>query len=240
MSRTPDLVTIHAISLATSVPFGPNGEPSALRKVPVTGPVEVTSVGLRGDAHGDPVHHGGVEKAVHHYPFEHYRSWSEWYPAAAEHFDAPAYFGENLSTRGITEETVCVGDVFRAGQTLLQVSEVRQPCWKLSHRCGVAGFAHRVQETGRTGWFYRVLEPGTIAAGDPMVLESRPQPDWPLSRLLAVLYRTPLDHDELRAMSELVELSAGQRAIAEQRLATGAVEPWERRLNGPLADASGS
>ncbi len=233
-------VTINAVCIATSVPFGPNGEPSAVRKVPVPGPVEVTAEGLRGDAHGDTVHHGGVEKAVHHYPFEHYRYWSQLFPAARDHFRAPAYFGENISTEGVTEETICIGDVFRAGTTLLQVSEVRQPCWKLSHRCGVPEFSRRVQETGRTGWFYRVLEPGVITAGDSMVLEARPRPDWPLSRLLTLLYATPLDPDELSAIAEVVELSAGQRAIAERRLATGGVEPWDGRLGGPLTQVSGS
>jgi MOSC domain-containing protein YiiM len=227
-------VTINAVCIAASVPFGPNGEPSAVRKVPVSGPIEVTALGLGGDAHGDTVHHGGAEKAVHHYAFEHYGSWSRCFPEASDHFQAPAFFGENISTTGVTEETICIGDVFRAGTTLLQVSEVRQPCWKLSHRCGVPGFSRRVQETGRTGWFYRVLEPGVIAAGDSMVLDARPRPDWPLARLLTLLYHAPLDQDELSAIAEVVELSAGQRAIAERRLATGEVEPWDRRLDGPL------
>ena len=225
--------TIDAVCVGSADAFGPNGEPSAIRKRRVAGPVRVGAEGPAGDAHGDTVHHGGAEKAVHHYPFEHYRLWRTELPNAASHFEQPPFFGENISTTGLTEENVCVGDFFRAGTVLLQVSEVRQPCWKLAHRSGVPELARRVQETGRTGWFYRVVETGTIETGAIMELVDRPQPEWPLSRILRTLYRTPLDRGELEGMASLPELTAGQRGLAQRRLETGAVEPWERRLTIP-------
>jgi len=165
--------TIDAVCVGTVDAFGPNGEPSAIRKKRMTGPFRVGAEGPAGDAHGDTVHHGGSEKAVHHYPFEHYHLWQTELPTAASHFEQPPFFGENISTSGLTETSVCVGDIFRAGTVLLQVSEVRQPCWKLAHRSGVPDLARRVQETGRTGWFYRVIETGTIEVGVTMELEGK-------------------------------------------------------------------
>ncbi len=225
-------VRISSVHAGRPAPFGPSGEPSAIHKKPIPGRVAVTVAGLAGDGHGDTVHHGGADKAVHHYAFEHYELWRREYPQAQKHFREPGFFGENLSTAGVVERDVCVGDVYRVGSTILQVSEVRQPCWKLSYRCRLPEFSRRVQETGRTGWYYRVLEPGSLEAGDAMALDDRPHPDWPLSRVLGVLYETPLDRDELQAMTGLAELAAGQRALAERRLETGAVEEWEGRLAG--------
>jgi MOSC domain-containing protein YiiM len=229
-------VTIDAVCTGRIEPFGPDGQPSAIRKSPVNGSVAVDANGLAGDEHGDPQHHGGLNKALHHYAFDHYELWRSELPEAESHFEHPAFFGENLSTTGMTESTVCVGDVYRAGTALLQVTEVRQPCWKLAHRSGIPELPLRVQQTGRTGWHYRVLEPGVIASGDTMTLEDRPRPEWTLARLLALLSSTPLDRDELRKMAALTELAAGQRAIAEKRLSTGRVEPWVRRLTVPGAE----
>ncbi len=228
----PSAVRVSSVHVGMPARFGPSGEPSAIHKKPVSARVFVTAAGLEGDGHGDTIHHGGPDKAVHHYAFDHYEFWAQTYPQAQAHFRAPAFFGENLSTTGVVEADVCVGDVYRAGNAVLQVSEVRQPCWKLSHRCGVPGFARRVQDTGRTGWYYRVLEPGSLEAGDAIVLDDRPHPEWPLSRVLEALYVTPLDPHELRAMTALSELASGQRAVAERRLETGVVEEWDGRLEG--------
>ncbi|MFW5685702.1 MAG: MOSC domain-containing protein [Spirochaetota bacterium] len=224
---------LDAVCTGTVEPFGPGGEPSAIRKSPAAGRITVNEYGVEGDAHGDPHHHGGLDKAVHHYAFDHYPLWRAEFPEAAHHFERPAFFGENLSTTGITEATVCVGDIYRVGTALLQVSEVRQPCWKLAHRSGVRELPLRLQETGRTGWHYRVIETGVIESGDPMTLEERPQPQWTLARLLTLLYTTPLDAEGLRGMATLPELAAGQRAIAEARLSSGRVEPWARRVTVP-------
>src|SRR3546814_19428946 len=74
----------------------------------------------------------------------------------------------------------CLGERCELGSSLLEVSRGRQPCWKLNDRCGVPDMVRRVQSSGRTGWYYRVLRPGTARAGDPLRLDSRPHPDWPL------------------------------------------------------------
>ena len=237
----PDaVVPIRAVLVGRAVPFGPPGRRSAIRKGPAKpggGPVAVTPTGLAGDEQGDPKHHGGPEKAVHHYPFDHYAFWRGEDGPDGGPLAAPGAFGENLSTLGLTESAVRVGDVFRAGTALLQVSQARQPCWKLNVRFGFAGMARRVQETGRTGWYYRVLEPGELRAGDALRLVDRPHPDWPIARLHHHLYVDRLDRAALEWIADLPALTQSWRELARRRLTTGRVEDWSRRLGegGPPA-----
>jgi MOSC domain-containing protein YiiM len=226
---------IDTVLSGSVAPFGPGNRLSAIHKLPVDRPLRVGFGGLESDEHGDPAHHGGPDQAVHHYSFDNYTFWRAEFPGTAERFAAPGFFGENFSSTGFTEADICVGDVFRVGGALLQVSQARQPCWKLAFRSGVPDFALRVQVTARTGWFYRVLETGTVAAGDEIHPVERPNPAWDLKRLLAVMYASPLDRRELEEMISLPELSAGWRAIAERRLATGEVEPWHARVTLPSA-----
>ncbi len=148
---------------------------------------------------------------------------------------APRWTGrlrENLSTSGLTEAEVCVGDLWRVGAALLQVSQARQPCWKLNLRFGVADMARRVQTSGRTGWYYRVVEPGLAAAGEAMRLVARPNPEWPLSRLLRAFYLDRLNRDALAGIAGLETLSPSWRELARRRLDRGVVEDWRPRIDG--------
>ncbi|MBP2297421.1 MOSC domain-containing protein [Azospirillum picis] len=225
-----DGVTLKAVLAGKAVPFGRPGMASAIDKHPLDGAVEVGETGLAGDQQGDLRFHGGPDKAVHHYPFDHYAAWRHDLPEAAARLSEPGGFGENLSTVGLTEETVCVGDLYRVGTALLQVSQARQPCWKLNHRFGVKDMARRVQTTGRTGWYCRVVEPGVIAAGDRVVLADRPLPDWPLARILHALYVDTQDARTLEGIAGLEPLARGWRDLARRRLDSGRVEDWTARL----------
>jgi MOSC domain-containing protein YiiM len=236
---TPFAVAVGELRVGRALPFGPNGEPSAIDKRTVLGAVRVTKVGLAGDEQGDPRHHGGPEKALHHYPADHYTGWSsEVADVSADRWSIGA-FGENLSTRGLVEPDVFVGDVFRLGDALVQISQARQPCWKLNIRFGRADMSRRVQASGRTGWYYRVLEAGDAAPGDELRLVDRPCPDWPLPRLLHHLYVDPLDRSGLEAMAALPLLAESWREIAARRLASGRIEEWSRRLDTPRASRLG-
>ena len=230
-----DLPPVAAIQLLVgrAQPFGPNGEPSAIDKHPVVYPLRLTANGFEGDEQGDPRHHGGPDKAVHHYPGEHYAAWRLELPELrAEQFGVGA-FGENLGTVGLTEANVCLGDVFRLGTALIQVSQARQPCWKLNLRFGKPDMSRRVQENARTGWYYRVLETGEVAPGAELRLFDRPRPDWPLAHLLHHLYADPLNADALAAIMALDVLSVSWRELAQRRLTSGQIEDWSRRLNTP-------
>ena len=227
------MVRIDHILTGPVAPLGPRGAPSGIDKRPVAGRLWLGREGFAGDGQGDRKRHGGPDKAVHHYAFDHYPAWrAEVGGEGSDVLAGPGAFGENVSTAGLVEAGVAVGDTFRAGGALIQVSQGRQPCWKLDLRFGVPGMAARVQATGRTGWYCRVLEPGFVEAGDALELLDRPSPEWTVERLWRALYVGTLDARELAAMAGLAHLPEGWRGLAAKRLATGRVEDWSRRLAG--------
>jgi MOSC domain-containing protein YiiM len=202
-------------------PFRGDEEPSAIGKLPVAHAVAVGPMGLAGDKQADRTVHGGIDKAVHHYPADHYDWWREHLGNPAL-LDAPGAFGENISTTGLDETNVCLGDRFRLGTALVEVSQARQPCWKLDHRFGAKGVMAQVVKTRRTGWYYRVIEAGQVSAGDSLELVQRPYPDWPLASLFGLLIGgeakdRPADLRALREVSVLAETWKVRRAkLAEQ------------------------
>ena len=134
----------------------------------------------------------------------------------------------------MTEHSLCLGDQVRVGSSvLLEVSQSRQPCWKLNDRFAVPTMARRVQDSGRTGWYYRVLQPGHLQAGDALVLVARPWPEWTLARIIDVLYHQPFDAAVLQALAALPLTPSWQRMV-QGRLERAAVENWKARLDGPL------
>ncbi|SDH56659.1 MULTISPECIES: MOSC domain-containing protein [unclassified Duganella] len=206
---------------------------SGIVKLPQDGKVWLSINGLQGDEQGDRAYHGGPEKALHHYAAEHYPHWRSLYADGPVEMVAGA-FGENISTVGMTERDVCVGDVYRVGSALLQVSQGRQPCWKLNRLLRRDGAALAMQESGATGWYYRVLQEGWLGRGDGLELVERPQPAWPMARLISVLFSPALLRDEWRQAAEIAQLTSNWRTTFSRRLQTGQVEDWVRRLLEPL------
>lgn len=224
-------IRLDHLAIGSLAPLGQRQAPSGIDKHPVQDRLWLGQEGLAGDAQGDRRVHGGPDKAVHHYPFEHYPDWqAELGPL--DRLARPAAFGENFSTHGLTEATVAVGDRFRIGGALVEVSQGRQPCWKLNVRFSVPDMARRVQDSGRTGWYYRVIEEGEVAPGDLMVLVERRSPDWTIRRLWRALYVDRMNIGELAGMAELAHLPEGWRRHARRRLATRTVEDWRPRLEG--------
>ena len=223
---------VDAVLVGQVAPLGESGAVSAIAKSAIVGPVRLGMTGLEGDFQADTKVHGGPDKAVHHYPRDHYSVWRKELPEATVDWDIPGAFGENISTVGATEAEVCIGDLWRVGSALLEVSQARQPCWKLNHRFGVADMSQRVQTTMRTGWYYRVIETGAIAARGEMRLVERAHPDWTLARLLHHLYVDYLNTSALEAMVAIPQLAESWRKIALRRLEVRSVEAWNRRLKG--------
>lgn len=166
--------------------FREDGEMSAMVKEPVGEAIELGFYGFAGNEVADPVHHGGRDKAVHLYPIEHYGFWKEKY-AGLDILDRPGAFGENLSCTGMTEDKLCLGDIFRLGEALIECSHARQPCWKLNHHFGKSDVLKTVVKTTKSGSYFRVLEPGKVRAGDMMVQQDRVYPNWPLERLFEMI-----------------------------------------------------
>ena len=212
-------VSVDALLAGTAVPFR-GSERSAIAKRAVDGAVIIGPLGLAGDEQADADVHGGPGKAIHHYPFEHYAEWR----AIAPHPDrlaAVGAFGENISTNGLTEENVCVGDRFRVGSAIIEVSQPRQPCWKQAHHLSWPTLPRLMTKAAKAGWYYRVIEPGTVQAGDALVLLERPEPDWPVAHVFRLLmHRQPeLPRAEYRALTVLGCLDGGWRAMAQARCA---------------------
>lgn len=210
-------------------PLGAKGTMSGIAKQPVCGRRAVTKTGFSEDNQADLESHGGLEKAVHHYPFDHYSSWRNDFTGHPLLENVGA-FGENLSTTGLIERDVCIGDMWRAGTAVLQVSQGRQPCFKLNLRFGVDDMAYRVQKSLRAGWYYRVLETGEIGQGDAITLVERPHPGWTVERALGLLFLRTDAYDELEAMSHLPELAESWRKLARRRVERRQTEDWSSRL----------
>jgi MOSC domain-containing protein YiiM len=132
-------------------------------KTPVSGPVPVRRLNLDGDGQADLRVHGGEDKAVYVYPAEHYDFWSRELGRDDLGF---GFFGENFTTEGLLEDEVCIGDVLRIGSARFEVSQPRTPCFKLAMRIGIEGFEPRFAASGRLGFYLRVLEEGSVAAGN--------------------------------------------------------------------------
>lgn len=213
--------------------LGPDGVASGIDKRRAERPLWLSVSGLDGDAQGDTRHHGGPEKAVHHYASEHYNDWRAQI-GERRVLRQPGAFGENVSTTGLTESDVAVGDVFRLGGAVVQVSQGRQPCWKLNLRFDLPDMAVRVQTSGRTGWYYRVLEEGWVEPGAMLERIDRPVPEWTIARLCYAFYGDPLNKAELAELADLKLLTETWRRHAAGRLATGTIEDWKPRLYGEV------
>ncbi len=142
-------------------------ELTGIYKEAVEGRVAVRRLNLDGDRQADLTVHGGLDKAVYAYPIEHYSFWREQFPE----MELPwGMFGENLSLSGLLEDSVHIGDHFQVGSARLMVTQPRLPCYKLGIKFGRDDIIKRFLVSGRTGFYFAVLEEGEVAAGDSISL----------------------------------------------------------------------
>lgn len=177
---------------------------TAFYKTPITGPIRLTRLGLAGDAVSDRRHHGGTEKAALCYAAAHYDAWQHEHPTLKM---APGGFAENLTIAECEEQTVCIGDRYGINDCRIEISQPRQPCWKISRRWGIETMTQRVTQTGRTGWYLRVLTEGTIDVGNQMKLLERPNPSWPIARANDILFGRETNRMAIHELMNLPELS---------------------------------
>jgi len=151
-----------------------DGEPvsTGIFKQPVTGAVKLKTLNLEGDRQADLSVHGGPSKAVYAYPSEHYEYWNHELPD----MELPwSMFGENFTTSGLYEAELGVGDKFRVGSAVIMATQPRLPCYKLNIKFGRPDMLRRFLASGRTGFYFAVLQEGEVAAGDEIVLLERKQ-----------------------------------------------------------------
>jgi MOSC domain-containing protein YiiM len=208
---TPTLLSVQTGRVA---PLGPENVPSGIIKTARTGAVAVGPLGLDGDAQADLEVHGGPEKAVYAYAAAHFPDWAARFPHLAF---AGGAMGENLTIAGLEEKDICVGDVHAIGTALLQVCQPRQPCFKfnLLHDELVSS---AMVKSFQSGWYYRVLAPGALGAGDSVILHARPNPDFPFPRLVEIVYRKRGARADLIRMTEMEGLAAQWRERAKLML----------------------
>lgn len=185
-----------------------DGWRSAIHKEAVGHPLWLSATGLAGDAVGDTTHHGGPEQAVLAYGEAHYAHWK------AEGFtDERGAFGENLLLTELTDQTVCIGDIYSLGDAVLQVSCPRVPCGTLARRHGRPDLVKRVYETARGGWYFRVRQEGFVAPGQMLELRERPHSDWSVARALHARWRMAAEPAEARALAEVAALNPRWRTM---------------------------
>lgn len=184
---TPHVTSVN-VGQPESVGFAGRFGRTAIRKHAVTGPVAVHALGVAGDRVANTKHHGGVHQAVYAFAQEDLDFWAGELGRPVE----PGRFGENLTTLGIDVNEAVLGERWRVGTVLLEVCEVRIPCSVFKGWMGVSGYddarwVRRFAAVGRPGPYLRVLEPGTLSAGDPLVVEHRPDHDVTVSTMFRAL-----------------------------------------------------
>ena len=220
MSRHKVLGTLVSVRVGRVLTLGDVGAPTAagrpwktaFLKEPVGGLVQVTPLGLVGDAVADPKHHGGVDKAVLMYPADHYGHWRAELDLPEI---GPGGFGENLSVAGATEAEVCIGDQFKVGDAIFEVSQPREPCKKIDRRWQRRDVTRAVADTGRSGWYLRVLQPGRLRNGQDVELLARPFPGLTVAAANRAVFGKPRDLHAGRALLACDRLSSAfRKAVA--------------------------
>jgi MOSC domain-containing protein YiiM len=179
----------------------------------VRAPLLLGAEGFAGDQQADRRVHGGPEKAVHLYPATHYARLAAKFPEAAGEL-LPGSLGENISSPTLDETQVRVGDIFQLGNARLQVCQPRSPCWKIDDRFGVDGMAAFIAEQRLTGWYFRVMQPGTVAPDAPLeLIESSPE-------TLTLAAAMSLWQEHRPALETLRQLAAAQ----------GIASGWQRKI----------
>ncbi|BBB27014.1 MOSC domain-containing protein [Amphritea japonica] len=163
---------IEGIYIGQLATIGPDKTSTGIYKVFSEQQHEVTELGLSGDIQVDKRVHGGTEKAIYHYPAEHYALFKQALPHLSDSF-VPGSIGENISTHGLLDSEVHIGDTFRLGSAIVQVSQPRRPCWKINQKYGNAHIAPFIMSEAISGWYYRVLETGQLKTGDSIEFLAR-------------------------------------------------------------------
>ncbi|ASS65313.1 MULTISPECIES: MOSC domain-containing protein [unclassified Paenibacillus] len=200
--------------LPVEMAYGRQTITTAIRKTPREGAVRVGWTGPEGDGQGDLEHHGGPDKAICVYAYDHYPYWEKELAKRLE-FGA---FGENVTLEGVTEQDIVIGDILAAGTALLQASQPRQPCFKLGLRHGQADLPAKVQQTGKTGFYLRVLREGDIQAGDILTLVGRPEHGMSVAAANVIYYLHKTDEAEMGRLAAIPELSSSWKETLTTRI----------------------
>ena len=189
---------------------------SSIWREAVTDRVHLGRTDLAGNAQADLKNHGGPDKAVCCYSAEHYPDWRELLNLTEGEF-AYGAFGENFTVSELTEDAVCLGDIYIVGAATVQVSQPRMPCWKVGRRWERPDLPAEMTGTGRTGFYLRVLAEGEVGAGDTLTFQERPLPEWTITRLNTALYVDKNNQAQDEELSHLPLLAEAWRRTFRRR-----------------------
>ncbi len=215
------------LSIQTGLPTAyPANKQSALASKPwLTGfyktqtsdTITIRHDGIEGDGQADLINHGGPDKAICVYASEHFDFWRAF--LNNEQLEAGA-FGENFTTVGFLEEDICIGDRFAIGSAIVEVSQPRQPCWKLARRWECKTLTPEVRRTGKTGWYFRVIQPGEARAGQSItsVADGLAPCEWTIADANSVMYGQSISPERTASLASVAALS----------------QSWKNELSGRL------
>lgn len=191
---------------------------SAIFKEEVLYPIQVFLTNLAGDVQADTLHHGGPDKAVCAYAAENYAFFTD----KIGQFFPHGSFGENLTISGLREDAIMIGDIFSIGECTLQVSQPREPCYKIAARHNIAQLPVWIKQTGYTGYYFRVLKEGILQAGDSAILKERGAGGITVAEANAIMYSNDVTSEQISQLLNEKALSASWRKQLTKKLASHA------------------
>jgi MOSC domain-containing protein YiiM len=205
-----------AISLAVpkQVEYNQRWISTGIYKEPVSHPVRATALGLEGDVQVDRKNHGGQDKAIYAYTVENYRFWEQELNRGSLPY---GQFGENFTVTGLPDEAVHIGDLFRIGPILVQVTQPRVPCFKLGLKMGDPLFVNAFLRSGRAGFYLRVLEEGEVSPGDTITRIRMDETRLTLRDAMLALVKGPRQHEIIDRALRIDALSEAWREDLEKR-----------------------
>ncbi|WP_246056216.1 MOSC domain-containing protein [Alteribacter natronophilus] len=209
--------TVHSLNRGRPKVIAGTGDKaveSAIEKKPTEDKVYLEKETLQGDEVADKIHHGGPDQAVCVYPMEHFAYWEK---KTGKPFK-PGAFGENVTVTGLLEEDVCIGDTFLWGEAVVQVSQPRHPCYKLAKRHDITKLPLFVQESGYSGYYFRVLKEGYVSKNDELIFKER-YTDTSIRIVNRLNFQEADNREGLEQLAALPHLSEGWRENVQKKLA---------------------
>ena len=203
---------IISTNLAQPTIFTWNGREvsTGIYKKPSDEPIYLTKNDVAKDEVSDRLHHGGYYKACYLYSAEQYPYWKELFPDLEWTW---GMFGENLTLADFDENNVYLGDIYRIGDALVQISQYREPCYKLGYKFGSQEMIRQFIERGYGGSYISIIEEGTVAVGDEFILEQRPQQTLSVAALFQLVFSKEKDQDLLRIASQSTAIPHKKRVL---------------------------
>lgn len=209
-----ELISIN-VSQPKTINYQDNAIVTGIFKTPINGTVKLTKLNLEGDGQADLKVHGGVNKAIYVYPFEHYDFWKN---ELNRNDFSYGQFGENFTILGVLEDQIHMGDIFKIGSAVLEVTQPRMPCYKLGIKMQLATFPKKFLKSGRSGFYMKVLEEGEVKAKESFEITHTNDKDLTVRDLWHLVFFDPENtEDAIRAL-KLPSLGPEWRQPLEQRL----------------------